>query len=214
MAKSPMSSIIYEQRNVLNTLKKDTSIIILPADNGRENVVLNMERFHHRMTKVITPATDVPFQRTILTVYELKITYVLCDLSKEMCMNEHNLHKLRPSQKQPHRNYGLSKIYKPNTLLRPIVSCLRSFAYNLSIYLVDIVQPQAELCDHTVKNSTSFDECLRYQSIPDNEIMVSFDTESMCINVSVDATYSIDQQCTQTDKDFTYLTILSHSQLT
>ena len=131
-----------------------------------------------------------------------------------MCINEHTFHKLRPSQKPPQRNYGLPKIHKPNTPLRPIFSCLRSFAYNLSMSLVDIVQPQAELSDHTVINSTSFDEYLRYQSIQNNEIMVFFDAESMCINVSIDATYSIDQQCTQTDKDFTDLTNLSPSQLT
>ena len=42
-AKLPKSNITYEQRRALKSSKEDTSITILPADNGHTSVVLNTE---------------------------------------------------------------------------------------------------------------------------------------------------------------------------
>ena len=122
--------------------------------------------------------------------------------------------KQRPNQKQPPSINGLPKIHKPDTLLRPIVSCVNSFAYNLSQFLADIPSPLTGFSEHTVKCSTSFIDYLRLQSIQKKEIMASLDVESLFTNVPNEAACSIAQQRTQAEKDFTDRTILSTSQVT
>ena len=49
--------------------------------------------------------------------------------------------KISPKHKQPPRIYGLPKIHKSDIPLRPIVSCVNTFAYDLSAYLADILAP-------------------------------------------------------------------------
>ena len=49
--------------------------------------------------------------------------------------------KVTPKYKQPPRIYGLPKIHKANTPLRPTASCVNTFAYDLSSYLADLLSP-------------------------------------------------------------------------
>ena len=49
--------------------------------------------------------------------------------------------KMRPKHIQPPRIYGLPETHKSSILLRPIVSYVNTFAYDLSAYLADILAP-------------------------------------------------------------------------
>ena len=51
------------------------------------------------------------------------------------------LNMIRPRHKQPPRIYGLPQIHKANIPLRPIVSCVNTFAYALSAFLANILSP-------------------------------------------------------------------------
>ena len=51
--------------------------------------------------------------------------------------------------KQPPRIYGQPKIHKPEIPLRPIVSCVNTFAYDLSVHLADILSPSTGKSDYT-----------------------------------------------------------------
>ena len=56
-------------------------------------------------------------------------------------MTEPVYNKIRPKHKLPPRIYDLPKIHKSNIPLRPIVSRVNTFAYDLSGYLADILAP-------------------------------------------------------------------------
>ena len=82
--------------------------------------------------------------------------------------------KIRPRHEQPLRVYGLPKIHKANTLLRPIVSCVNTFAYDASAFLANILSPQTGNSDFTVTNSAHFTSVISSEKIQDHDIMVSF----------------------------------------
>ena len=86
--------------------------------------------------------------------------------------------KIRPRHKQPPRMYGLPKIHKADTLLRPIVSWVNTFAYDLSAFLANVLSPLAGNSNFTVKNSTDLASIIASEEIQDHEIMASFDVES------------------------------------
>ena len=90
------------------------------------------------------------------------------------------------TSKQPPRMYGLPKIHKPGTPLRPIVLCVSSFAYNLSKHLAGILSPLTGNTPNTVPNSTAFAEFLRGQHIGSHEALVSFDVVSLFTSVPID----------------------------
>ena len=66
-----------------------------------------------------------------------------------------------------------------------MVSCVNTFAYDLSAYLANILSPLTRKSEYTVTNSAHF--VSSNETILDNEIMVSFDVESLFTNVPIDA---------------------------
>jgi len=94
--------------------------------------------------------------------------------------------KIKPRHKQPPKIYGLPKIHNPEIPLRPIVSCVNTFAYDLSAHLADILSPLAGKSDYTVTNSTHFVSTISHERIQENEVVVSFDVEALFTNVPIE----------------------------
>ena len=101
-------------------------------------------------------------------------------------MSESVYNKIRPRNKQPPRIYSLPKIHKANSPLRPIVSCVNTFAYDLSAFLAKILSPLTGNSDFTVTNSAHFASVISSEKIQDHDIMVSFDVESLFSNFPID----------------------------
>ena len=95
-----------------------------------------------------------------------------------------NCRGLRTSK--PPRIYGQPKIHKPEIPLRPIVSCVNTFAYDLSAHLADILSPLTGKSDYTVTNSSHFVSTISHERIQENEVLVSFDVESLLTNVPIE----------------------------
>ena len=89
---------------------------------------------------------------------------------------------------KPGRLYGLPKVHKDGVPLRPIVSCIDSYTYNLAKYLVRILQP---ICDSefSLKDSFTFGSEMRH--ITQAPFMVSFDVVSLFTNIPIDETIDL-----------------------
>ena len=93
--------------------------------------------------------------------------------------------RLRPSGSLPPRIYGLPKIHKPSTQLRPIVSCIKSPTYQLAKYIASVISPLAGQTDSHVSNSKHFVEMMEDVIVDKGETMVSFDVSSLFTNVPI-----------------------------
>ena len=93
---------------------------------------------------------------------------------------------MRPRHNHPPRIYGLPKIRKANTPPRPFVYCIDTFAYDLSVYLANSVSPLTLKSDYTVNNSVHFVSTIHNERAKENEIMVSFDVESLFSKVPIE----------------------------
>ena len=143
-----------------------------------------------------------------------KLANKLLVLKRNGSLDEKTHRKLRPQHKQPPRIYGLPKLHKPNIPLRPIVSGVNSFAYDLSAYLSDLLSPLTGLTSHTVPNSTSFVQEISSLAIHADETMVSFDVESLFTNVPIEGALNAALQRLSADTSLPARTSLSPSQIT
>ena len=96
---------------------------------------------------------------------------------------------------------------------RWIVSCVNSFAYDLSAYLSDLLSPLTGLTSHTVPKSASFVQEIRSLSIHADETMVSFDVESLFTNVPIEGALNAALQRLSADTSLPARTSLSPSQV-
>ena len=82
----------------------------------------------------------------------------------------------------PSRIFGLPKMHKPDVPLRPIVSVIGSYTYNLTKFMSEILKPLSH-SQYEVKDSFTFSsELLSVTSIP---YMCSYDIVSLFTNIPI-----------------------------
>ncbi|XP_047984696.1 uncharacterized protein LOC125225163 [Leguminivora glycinivorella] len=92
-----------------------------------------------------------------------------------------NLH--RPKVVQPPKLYGLPKVHKSGIPLRPIVSQIGSPSYHLAKHVAGVLQTLVGKTTSFVKDSRHFIDIVKTIKLEPEEIMVSFDVESLFTNV-------------------------------
>ena len=94
--------------------------------------------------------------------------------------------QLYPTTEAPPRFYGLPKIHKQNTPLRPIVSSIDSITYNCAKYLAEILAPLAGKTEHHIKNSQHLAETVKTLRVENDEVLHSYDVSALFTSVPVD----------------------------
>ena len=112
-------------------------------------------------------------------------------LKKDKIFDDATFHSILPCGSTPGVLYGLPKVHKPGCPFRPIVSSVNTYNYNLSSYLVRILQP-ISTNQFTIKDSFSFADWAKTFN-HNNEIMCSFDVSSLFTNFPLDETICLDK---------------------
>ena len=176
------------QRMALKSLARRDDIVIQKADKGSATVVMDKSTYHEKVMDILQPPTctykEISKDPTSKT--EKKITNILKNLRKKHSISSSMFERLRPKHSRAPRFYGLPKIHKPDTPLRPIVSAIGAPTYHLAKHITTIISPLAGNSSSYVKNSRHFVEMISEESVGDDEVMVSFDMKSLFTNVPTD----------------------------
>ena len=157
-AKPSPANLCQAERAALKELRRDNSILILPADKGNATVMIGIEEYKNKMASVLNdPAHFEKIASDPTKKWEKQLTSCLReDLLKKDYISKSLYFFLRPSDSRLPQLYGLPKIHKAGAPLRPIVSAIRSFNYNLGKLLVWLLNPYMSDCESYVKNSVDF----------------------------------------------------------
>ena len=128
-------------RDALKSLREDKSIMFLPADKGHANVVMDTDTYRAKVSTLIENRPYQLLNKDPTDRLTRKLSEKLLSLKRTGSLSEAVYNKIRPRHNQPPRIYGLPRIHKADVPLRPIVSCLNTFAYDLSAYLANILSP-------------------------------------------------------------------------
>ena len=93
------------------------------------------------------------------------------------------------------------------------MSWVNTFANDLSAYLANILSPLTSNSGFTVTNSAHFVSTISSETILRNEIMVSFDVESLFTNVPIDAAVQTALQKLEDDPSFADRTTLTPARI-
>ena len=140
--KLPKSNISKGVRIAIQTLKKDNSIIILPADKGRAAVIINTTEYREKITDMVGDTnTYTRLSKDATNKYKNRMVNILRKWKRNGSISDNLYWKLYPESEEPQKLYGTPKIHKNNTPLRPIVSSCGSITYNAAKYLASILSP-------------------------------------------------------------------------
>ena len=124
-AKPPPRNTLPGEMKAMKQLAIDKDIVILPADKGRATVVMNRSDCSAKMQAMLNDRdTYQPLTKDPTASLESKMNCVLLKLRRDGQLSDRTYNQLRSSAGRVPRLYGLPKIHKPDTPLRPM---FRSF---------------------------------------------------------------------------------------
>ena len=91
----------------------------------------------------------------------------------------------------PPKFYGLPKIHKPDTPLRPIVSSCGSVTYGVAKELAKILKPLVGQSPHHINSTQDFVEQAKHFKLESGECLSSYDVSALFTSVPIDPALQI-----------------------
>ena len=100
-------------------------------------------------------------------------------------LSTHKYKQLYPTSASHPNFYGLPKIHKTGTPLRPIVSSRGSITYGVAKELSHIIKPLMGQSPHHLKNTQHFIQQIQGKSLQPGDSITSFDVKALFTSVPV-----------------------------
>ena len=151
------SNLPVQEKKALNNLKNDQSIIIKPCDKSGGICIMNTRDY---LTKIHTHLQDHTIYKPLTHNPANAIAKDVCTLI-EYLRSQHIIDKATMEFLLPAKDsctalfYGLLKIHKPDSPLRPIVSGCDGPTDHLSAYNTHFIPPLASNLPSHIKDTFS-----------------------------------------------------------
>ena len=120
------------------------------------------------------------------TTYKNRLVKILREWKKEGTISNSVYHKIYATSEDIPKFYGLPKIHKKDSPLRPIVSGIESISYKAAKYLVAILNALTGKNGFTIKNSEDFVNKNKDLEVPPPRKMVSYDVSALFTSIPID----------------------------
>ena len=122
-AKLPSSNISKGERTALTKLKKDDTIIILPADKGRATVIMDTEDYNKKIEEQLGDTnTYTPLAKDPSNKYKNKLINILRDWKRNEAILQELYWELYPDTNESPKVYRTPKIHKKGA--PPMTHCV------------------------------------------------------------------------------------------
>ena len=186
---------ILRQHRVLQNLRKNKDIIITKPDKGNGVVILDRKLYNNAIEEIISDTSKFEKLNEDPTLKrEASLQRFLRKLKQKNFFNKNEYDKLYPSGSAPAGIYGTPKIHIFSSSdsfpkLRPTVSSINTFNYNLPRFLCDLLS-------HLVPNDYSCEDTFSSVSQIKNanlsrKFFVSYDVTSHFNNIPLQETIDI-----------------------
>ena len=135
------SNITKEELKALNELKKDQERIILATDKGVALVVMNKTDYINKSEELLNTSTYKRIPKDPTNRQKARLINILKKIKSEGGLSGDSYKKMYPTGAVSPKYYGLPKIHKAGTPLRPIISSIGTATYNIAKELAKILNP-------------------------------------------------------------------------
>lgn len=205
------ANLSINEFNALKTLKSDESIVIVPADKGRTTVIMDKSDYEEKMNSLLNGGQYLKIPKDPTTNIMNKIKSIIKKQTPYLSIN--TIKRLSPQYSKPPHIYGVPKIHKNEVPLRPIVSSINSPNYELSKFLLPILNPLFGYENSHIKNSYDFINILNETVIHKNDHIVSYDVISLFTNIPIDEMMTVIKTKLENDNMLANRTTLSPSSI-
>ena len=120
-----------------------------------------------------------------------KLINLLKTIKAEGGIDNNTYQRLYPTGAVPPKYYGLPKIHKQGTPLRPIISTRGSVSYETAKELAKILKPLIQKSPHHVYNNKDFLESIKGIKVEDDECIMIYDVTALFTSIPIGTTINI-----------------------
>ncbi|XP_044754491.1 uncharacterized protein LOC123313604 [Coccinella septempunctata] len=165
-------------------LKNHSDICVLNSDKGNKTVILSKVEYDEKLRQLLSDTSTYKLLRSDPTKkIQVSGNKLISELHTGGFINDREAKSMKQYNSLPPKIYGLVKIHKSNRPLRPVISCCNSPTFNISKFLVGVLDGIRCKFTYSLKNSFTLVSNLRDIVIPDDYVLVSFDVVSLFTNI-------------------------------
>ena len=209
----PPSNISRKEYQALKELKDDKSRVILTTNKGVSLVIMDRVEYNKKAEEFLNTRTYKKIPEDPTKKKKNKLISILKNIKAEGGLNEETYRRLYPTAAVPSKFYGLPKIHKPGTPLRPIVSSIGAATYNTAKELAKILKPLVGMSAHHVQNTRDFVEQLKDVRLKQGECIMSYDVTALFTSVPIKPVLNIIKQRLANDNGLHKRTTMSTSHI-
>ena len=174
---------------ILKRLGANSNLIILKPDKSRGVVIMDRNQYKQKMQQILQDESkfrkiENPNIYKICQSAEDKINSFLRDLKKLGKIDASQYNQMYTNNAAPGILYGLAKVHKPNTPLRPVLAAYEMASYNVAKFLVPHLDPYTHN-EYSIKNSYSFQQSVSELSFSHPVHIVSYDVSSLYTQIPI-----------------------------
>ena len=166
---------------------KEKDLLAVPIDKGIGICVMKKRTYHEKLNKIIDLRRFKKLQNSRknakhpILKEEERVKNTLTSLLKEGKIDEKLYYSTIPRGSQPARLYGLTKVHKKDTPVRPVLSIPGSAYHKVDVRVAEWLSAVPE-CKINSSTKTVCDK-LKNVILEEDKIIISFDVSSLYTNV-------------------------------
>ena len=190
----------HHHMTAIGQLKRNKNVIITRPDKGNGVVLLDREEYIHKMRVILEDQSKFEHigsaeehDRTVQ--HERALQSFLLRARRRGDIRQDVYERIRPVGSTRPRMYGVPKIHKPGTPLRPILSMINAPQHEMAKWLTEVLRPVLnKYSSHLLKDTFEFCEHVQHFSDAhgsNSTFMCSFDVTSLFTNVPLKETLQV-----------------------
>ena len=187
----PKPNLTKAQMSALRELKKDRDRIVLTADKGVAMIVMDRQDYINKANHLLNQNTYKTIIKDPTNTIKNKLINILKTIKTKSGLGTSTYKSMYPTGCVPPKFYGLPKIHKPDTPLRPIVSSCGSVTYGVAKELVKILKPLVGQSPHHINSTQDFVEQAKHFKLESGECLSSYDVSALFTSVPIDPALNI-----------------------
>ena len=187
----PKPNLTKAQMSALRELERDRDRIVLTADKGVAMVVMDRQDYINKANHLLNQNTYKIITKDPTNSIKNKLINILKTIKTKSGLGTSTYKSMYPTGCVPSKFYGLPKIHKPDTPLRPIVSSCGSVTYGVAKELAKILKPLVGQSPHHINSTQDFVEQAKHFKLESGECLSSYDVSALFTSVPIDPALNI-----------------------
>ena len=154
-------------------------------------VIMDRQDYINKANHLLNQSTYKSIAKDPTNSIKNKLINILKRVKTKTGLDSKTYKSMYPTGCVPPKFYGLPKIHKPDTPLRPVVSSCGSVTYGVAKELAKILKPLVGKSPHHITSTQDFVEQSRQIKLEPGECLSSYDVSALLTSVPIDPALNI-----------------------